>query len=124
MLPTLNKQALTIILPVTDDERMLKITKYLERNLGQSLTLNDISKKFHMSERSMSRMFQSTLNISFLQYLKTMRMVTAIEMILKTKKTMSEISYAVGYETLGAFSNTFYVFTKSRPSDLRRRPPF
>jgi AraC-like DNA-binding protein len=123
MLPTLNKQALTIILPVTDDERMLKITKYLEKNMGQRLTLKGISKKFHMSERSMSRLFQSTLNISFLQYLKTMRIVMAIEMILKTKKTISEISYDVGYETLGAFSNTFYSFTNSRPSDLRKQLP-
>jgi AraC-like DNA-binding protein len=121
ILPTMNNQALPMILPVTDDERMVKILKYLARNLDKDLNLKDVSTKFNVSERSMSRLFQSSLNISFLQYLKTLRIITALEMILKTNKTISEIAYDVGYETLGAFSNTFYTFTKSRPSDLRRR---
>ncbi len=120
ILPTMNNQALPIILPVTNDERLLKILKYLDRNIGQPINLKSISNKFNMSERSMSRLFQSSLNISFLQYLKTLRIIMALEMILKTKKTISEIAYDVGYETLGAFSNTFYSFTKSRPSDLRK----
>jgi AraC-like DNA-binding protein len=120
ILPTLNNQALPMILPVTNDERMVKVLKYLSRNIDKNLNLKEVSIKFNMSERSMSRLFQSCLNISFLQYLKTLRIITALELILKTNKTISEIAYEVGYETLGAFSNTFYTFTKSRPSDLRK----
>jgi len=120
ILPAMSNQALRIILPTTDDERMTKILKYLDKNIGQPINLGSISDKFNMSERSMSRLFQSNLNISFLQYLKALRIIEGIEMIVKTKKTISEIAYDVGYETLGAFSNTFYSFTKSRPSDLRK----
>lgn len=120
ILPTMSVQALPIILPVTNDERLLRVMKYIERNIGQVLLLKDTSDRFNMSERSMSRLFQSRLNISFLQYVKTLRMVTALELILKTRKSISEIAYEVGYETLGAFSNTFYSFTKSRPSELRK----
>lgn len=120
ILPATSVQALPIILPVTNDERLLRVMKYIERNVAQVLVLKDISKRFNMSERSMSRLFQSRLNISFLQYVKTLRMITALELILKTRKSISEIAYEVGYETLGAFSNTFCSFTKSRPSDLRK----
>ena len=124
ILPTLNNQALPMILPVTDDERMVKITRYLSRNLDKNLNLKDVSAKFNMSERSMSRLFQSSLGISFLQYLKTLRIITALEFILKSNKTISEIAYEVGYETLGAFSNTFYTFTNSRPSELRNNTKY
>lgn len=120
ILPRLSNQALPIILPITEDERMLKIIKYLEKNISEAISLKEVSIKFSMSERSMSRLFQSNLHISFLQYLKTLRMIKALEMILKTNKSLSEISFCVGYNTLGAFSNTFYSFTHSRPSDLRR----
>lgn len=120
ILPAMSNQALPIILPVTDDERLLKILKYLDRNFDQPISLNSISERFGLSERSMSRLFQSGLNISFLQYLKTVRIIKALEMILKTSKPISEIAYDVGYETLGAFSNTFFYFTKARPSDLRK----
>lgn len=120
ILPAMSNQALPIILPVTDDERLLKVLKYLDRNFDQPISLKTISERFSLSERSMSRLFQSNVNISFLQYLKTLRIIKALEMILKTRKSISEIAYDVGYETLGAFSNTFYSFTRSRPSDLRK----
>lgn len=120
VLPKLNNRSLPIILPITEDERMQKVLKYLEKNIVQPLSLKLVSAKFGMSERSMSRMFQTSLHVSFLQYLKTLRMIKALELILKTNKTLSEIAFMVGYDTLGAFSNTFYDFTHSRPSDLRK----
>ncbi|MBS1647208.1 MAG: helix-turn-helix domain-containing protein [Bacteroidetes bacterium] len=120
ILPKLNNQSLAIVLPVTEDERLLKILRYLEKNIAHSITLHDISMKFNMSERSISRLFQSNMHISFLQYLKTLRIIKATELILKTKQTVSEIAFSVGYDTLGAFSNTFYAYTHARPSDLRR----
>ncbi|MBL7713767.1 MAG: AraC family transcriptional regulator, partial [Chitinophagaceae bacterium] len=54
------------------------------------------------------------------QYFKTLRMVKAIEMILKTRKPISDIAFLVGYDSIGSFSNAFYLFTHSRPSDFRK----
>ncbi|MDM1296813.1 helix-turn-helix transcriptional regulator [Sphingobacterium sp. N143] len=121
LLPQLDSDALPIILPITTDERMLHIIAYLEENLAEQITLSDISDRFYMSERSMSRMFQTRLHISFLQYFKTLRMIKAIEMLLRTNKSVTDIAFAVGYDTVGSFSNTFYAFTHSRPSDLRKK---
>lgn len=120
ILPSLNSRSLPIVLPSTENEQLLRITKYLEKNINSPHCLKDISDKFHLSERSMSRLFKSNLQISFLQYLKTIRMIKALELILKTSKPISEIANNVGYETLGAFSNTFYAFTHSRPLELRK----
>lgn len=120
LLPQLNNKALPIILPITDDERMQQILKYLEKNISEPISLSVLSARFNISERSMSRLFQSHLHISFLQYFKTLRMVKAIEMILKTKKPISDIAFLVGYDSVGSFSNAFYLFTHSRPSALRK----
>jgi AraC-like DNA-binding protein len=120
LLPQLHYQALPIVLPTTDDERLNRILKYLEKSLDEAHTLSSVATKFHLSERSMSRLFQTNLQVSFLQYLKTLRIIKALEMLLKTKRTVSEIAYSVGYDTLGAFSNSFYSFTKLRPTDLRK----
>lgn len=120
ILPQQHTNALPIVLPITDDERMQKIIKYLERHMGDPISLKTVSVRFALSERSLSRMFQSRLQISFLQYLKTLRMIKAIEMLLKTNKSVHEISYSVGYDTIGSFSNSFFAFTRSRPSDFRK----
>ena len=121
LLPQLNSNALPIVLPITTDERMSRITAYLEANIAEQINLRDMSSRFYMSERSMSRMFQTHLHISFLQYVKTLRMIKAIEMLLKTNMSVTDIAFAVGYDTVGSFSNTFYTFTHSRPSDLRKK---
>ncbi|WP_291912372.1 AraC family transcriptional regulator [Chitinophaga sp. CB10] len=120
LLPELNNKALPIILPTTNDDQMLGIIRYMEKNIGERLTLAGVSKRFNISERSMSRLFQSSLQISFLQYLKTLRMVKAIEMILKTAKPVSEIAYEVGYTSVSSFSDAFQEFTHSRPTDFRK----
>lgn len=120
ILPELNNKALPIILPFTEDERMQSILRFLERNIGEPVTLTALSSRFNVSERSMSRLFQSHLHISFLQYFKTLRMIKAIEMIMKSNKPIGEIAALVGYDTIGSFSNTFFAFTHSRPSDFRK----
>lgn len=120
LLPTMSTHSLPIVLPVTDEPRVLKIINYIEENLGEPLRLKNVSSQFNMSERSFTRLFQSALKMSFLQYLKTLRMIKAIEMILKTNMSVSEIGERVGYHNIGSFSNAFFEYTKSRPSDFKR----
>lgn len=121
LLPTMSNRSLPIVLPITDEPRVQKIIAYIEQNLGEPLGLKNVSSRFNMSERSFTRLFQSVLKMSFLQYLKTLRMIKAIEMILKTNMTVSEIGESVGYHNIGSFSNAFFEYTNSRPSDFRRR---
>jgi AraC-like DNA-binding protein len=120
LLPQLSNKSLPIVLPLTEDARMNAITQYLRNNLAEPLSLSAVSARFGMSERSLSRLFQALLHISFLQYLKTLRMIQAIELLLKSKQTISEIAFSVGYHNIGSFSNAFVEFTNSRPSDFRR----
>lgn len=118
LLPEISTKILPIALPSTDNERMKAIMKYLDSNISEVHTLESISYRFALSDRSLSRLFQSTIGISFLQYLKLLRMVKAVEMILQTDKSMSEIAYSIGYQSLSSFSNTFYQFTNHRPTDF------
>jgi len=118
ILPQLGVRHLPIVLPTTQNERLRPILLYLDKNPSQVLTLERVSKQFGLSERSLSRLFQSVLKLSFLQYLKQLRMVKAVEMMLQTDLTLSEIAYATGYNSISAFSNTFYQVTHIRPSEF------
>lgn len=120
ILPQFDNTALPIILPTTDNEQMQRIIKYLEKNLGERLTIKNVSGLFNVSERTLSRLFQTTMQITFLQFIKTIRMVKAIELIVKTQKPIGEIAYEVGYLTISSFSDAFQEFTHVRPSDFRR----
>lgn len=109
-----------IIIPITQNEKLGKIVDYLGLNVHKQLTLSGVAAIFNVSERSLSRLFQSELHLSFLQYLKHLRIIKSIELLQKTNLSISEISERVGYMTQGAFSNTFFEMTQMRPSDMRK----
>jgi transcriptional regulator GlxA family with amidase domain len=121
LLPEISQRVLPTALPSTENKRMREIMKYIDVNISEGHSLESVSSRFGLSERSLSRLFQSTLGISFLQYLKLLRMVKAFEMMLESRYSMSEIAYFVGYQSISAFSNAFYQFTNFRPSDFKYR---
>jgi len=121
ILPEISKKALPIALPTTENERMQPVIQYIQDHLLEPLTLTTLCAKTGFSERTLSRLFQETMKISFLQYFKLLRMVKAIEMMLQTDKSMSEIAYTLGYNNLSAFSNIFYQLTRIRPSEFAKQ---
>jgi len=120
ILPEISKTPLPIALPTTQDERMRPIILYIEKHLSENLTLEKLSKEFGLSERSLSRLFQSKLQMSFQQYLKSVRIVRGIAIMLQTTKSLSEIAYETGYGSISAFSKAFNQMTNMRPSDFSR----
>jgi AraC-like DNA-binding protein len=118
ILPELGVSRLQTALPTTQNPRLKPVLVYLEAHVSEAITLTNIAERFGISERSLSRLFQSELSISFLQYLKQLRMVKAVELILQTDLTLSEIAYATGYLSISSFSNTFQQFTNLRPSQF------
>ena len=117
ILPQISNHVLSVALPFTENERMLKIMAYMEDNLSESHTLQSISSRFGVSERTLSRFFQSTLNVSFLQYLKLLRMAKAFKLIVGNEHSLADVAFLCGYQSLSSFSNTFYQITKTRPSE-------
>jgi len=118
ILPQLSIRSFPIALPTTTNSRLRPVVLYLSENFAQQLTLENLSERFGMGERTLSRLFQSTMRISFLQYLKLLRVVKAMEMLLQNDLSTSEIAYHTGYNSLAAFSKAFYQLTNIRPSDF------
>jgi AraC-like DNA-binding protein len=121
ILPEISKKSLPVALPTTDNTRMHPVLDYMNENAFEPLTLSSVSEETGFSERTLSRLFQSTLHTSFLQYFKLLKMVKAIELMLQTDLSMSEIAYKLGYNSLSAFSAIFYQLTNIRPSEFAKQ---
>ena len=118
LLPKISVQILPIALPFTENKRMLEITDYISNNLAEQHSIDSVSKRFGFSSRSLSRFFKSTLDMPFLQYLKLLRITRSFELILANERSLADIAYLTGYQSLSAFSNTFFQLTNHRPSDF------
>lgn len=120
ILPEVSTTSLPVALPTTTHERLSPILQYIASHFDQDLTLEDISHEFDISPRTLSRLFHNILDIPFVQYLKMLRVVKGIEMILQTNQTLSEIAYQTGYSNIAAFSKVFYQVTNKRPSTFQQ----
>jgi len=114
-----NLKKFSIQLPTTDDQRLNKITDSLRMRLNENLTLEDTAKLSGMSVRSLTRLFQTKLRITFIQYIKMLRIIKAMELIKTNNLNMTEIAYEVGYSNISAFSNNFLQLTNMRPSEFK-----
>lgn len=117
ILPKICVNNLRLSLPFSEDIRLTKILNYLNENLKEPLYFSEISARFGFSERSLYRLFQKDLGMSFIQYLTIRRILKAIELLLEKNLSVNEVALAVGYNSVPTFSNTFYKILRQRPSD-------
>lgn len=121
ILPTICLNNLPLSLPFSKDVRLTKIVNYLDDNLGETILFSKLATQFGFSERSLYRLFQKDLGMSFIQYLTIRRILKAIELLLEKNLTVNEVAQAVGYNSAPSFSNTFYKILRQRPSDYINR---
>ncbi len=112
---------LPIALPTTKNENLSNILKYIHRNIDQPLSLDFIAEEFSYSTRTLSRLFQNNLNTSFLQYVKLTRIIRAMELLLQTDLTISEITFRCGYNNLSSFSYVFHKTVNISPAEFRKK---
>lgn len=119
VLPKENLKKFSIQLPTTDDQRLNAIIDSFRNRIHEDLNLDTVAQQSGMSVRSLTRLFQAKLRITFVQYLKMLRIIRAMELIKDTDLNMTEIAYEIGYSNISAFSNNFQQLTNMRPTEFK-----
>lgn len=124
LLSETDMKPLHLMLPFSEDSKIKRITGYIQQNFGKDLTISLMTQQFGMSERTFTRSFKKELGITFMQYLKSVRIMEAIALLLKTNLSVSEIANKVGYDSLPSFSRIFRSYTGKGPNEMRRGTNF
>ena len=117
ILPQICLNHLPLELPQPKDDRLRKILRFIENNLGETILFAEVAQQFGFSERSLYRLFQKDLGMSFIDYYTIRRILKAIELLLDGQFSVKEIAEKVGYNSVPTFSNTFFKILGQRPSD-------
>ena len=111
--------AIALVLPTTEHEQLLNITSYMLSNLDKNLTMPHVSSEFGMSSRTLMRLFRHQLDTTFQAYLRTARVIKALELLSMPDASITEVSLQVGYLSMSSFSQTFKAFVGKSPSKFR-----
>lgn len=117
ILPEISQSELPLALPYPQHTKLKDIIAFLEANISENISFKTLSSQFDVSERTLARLFQKELNMSFIQYYTILRMLTALRLLLDEKLSVNEVALKVGYSSLPTFSNTFNKVIGVRPSE-------
>lgn len=105
---------------VTDDV-VEKMKTYMQRNYKKDITVEFISSLFYMSRSYCSHLFKQRAGVSFVDYLNSIRIQKAKQLLLESDKKMYQIARSVGYDNVKYFFRIFNKLEKMTPNEYRKR---
>lgn len=100
----------------------VRMKKYIdERCYDYELNSAVVADEFNVSLNYFLRFFKNNSGISFIEYLHTLRIKRAMELIDNSNAKIEEIFTSCGYSSYDTFSRAFKKNTGMRPTDYRNR---
>jgi len=96
------------------------IIDYISENVTEGITTDDVARNVGMSKAKISRIFKSYMGVGFNEFISTVRMEKACNMILCTDLSITEVAFRCGFGSLRNFNRIFMKMIKCTPGELRK----
>lgn len=103
------------------DDIVIKAQAYLEGNLQEKVSVDDLCAMFAISRRNFDRRFIKATGNTPLEYAQRVRVEMAKKSFETTRKTINEVMYEAGYSDDKAFREVFRKFTRMSPIEYKRK---
>jgi transcriptional regulator GlxA family with amidase domain len=102
-----------------NDMEILKAQAWMETNYSGDVGIDSIANRVGISPRHFKRRFKRATGESPLSYLQQLRVEEAKKRLEKTRDTVNEITWGIGYEDSSTFRRLFKKFTGLTPREYR-----
>lgn len=96
---------------------------YIEENFSDTISLKEIAAALHTSTFYFCKIFRKGTGLTFTEYLTRVRIEAAKTQLANPHLRISEIAFAVGFQSLSQFNRAFRGFTGRSPTQYRSQPP-
>lgn len=101
-----------------------EVHEYLLQHLDEKITIDTLSRQFHMNPTSLKAVFKSVYGNSLASHMKEHRMERAAELLSGTGLTIAEIAAQVGYDSQSKFTAAFKSRYGVLPKEYRKSQRF
>ena len=102
-----------------ETDTVKQIINYCYENFERDITLDSVADALHINKYHLSRLFSSRLGIGFCEYINSLRVMRACELLKADNASVSEIAFAVGYNSIRTFNRAFLKITGVTPREYR-----
>ena len=96
------------------------VIKYIYDNYTKELTINDVTEKFDITDTKLNKILMAYSGKRFIEFLNALKIDKACEMLLTTDKSVIDISFELGFNTVKTFNNNFSKLKNMSPTDFRK----
>lgn len=105
----------------SDEKFLLNVTKIIEDNLDDTeLSVSRLSELCRYNEKQMYRKIKSMTGLSTIEYIKSIRMKRAAQLLQNGNFTVSEVMYMVGFSNTSYFARTFLAQFGKTPKEYMK----
>jgi AraC family transcriptional regulator len=102
------------------ERAIIRVIETMRENLSEQLTVDDLARAASFSKFHFSRVFQRVTGVSPGRFLSAMRLQEAKRLLLSTSLSVADITFKVGYNSVGTFSTRFKESVGLAPTEYRR----
>lgn len=103
-----------------EDEIITMAAQYISSNYMNTITLEALAEKYNMSPSYFSRKFKNCTGFGFKEYLSTIRINQACNMLIQTNKSITEIAEECGFGDSNYFGDSFKKAKGMSPRSYRK----
>lgn len=103
------------------DKEVRKAQEYIEKNIHERITIDELAGKIAVSRRTFERRFKQATNNSVLEYIQRVKIEAAKRSFESSRKNINEVMFDVGYTDTKAFRTIFKRITGLTPIEYRNK---
>ena len=103
------------------DNDILKAQNYIEKNIQEKITVDELADMVSVGRRSFERRFRQATNNSVLEYIHRVKIEAAKRSFETSRKNINEVMFDVGYTDTKAFRTIFKKITGLTPVEYRNK---
>ena len=118
-----NKNTIKQYIPaktVENTENIFKMQQFMENNLHKDITLTMVADYLGFSTAYCSKYIKKKTNLNFLDYVNSIRLREAEELLQTTDMCITDISYTTGFKSIQCFNRIFKKHRGVTPSQYKK----
>lgn len=102
------------------DKKFDTVTEYLRQHYTEQISLEELADFAGFSKYHFSRIFKEHYQMSLPEYITTLRITRAIELLENPELSIMDVAFQAGFSSLPSFNRTFKQINNCTPSQFRK----
>jgi len=103
-----------------NEKRINTVCQFIQKHADEKISISKAASLIHLSDSAFCKFFKRATGKTFSDYVNAIRIGNACHLLTETDKTIAEIAFASGFESLTYFNRIFLKKKRVRPGEFRK----